>query len=536
MAEGKERKDPIGPTPQPLRVAQIYAEAIKRLHVVDIRPDPGEPIVLLTGKNRQGKSSIVEAIIMAIAGEKHVPEQAVHQGEERGEVILDFGDFFVQRVITDKGSTLSVIGKDGGNVPSPQTFLNERLGFQVQNPLEFLRLSKEKQVAHIQGLINLKPDTEEFGKRLGVPVKEKDLEDPIAAFDSSLVWLYDRRAEINSQAGALAGVLKEWHPTAEDYTRERIDLAAVLEEKAELERIAEGNKAVLQEYESHMAYRKKLEVERGGNIALIQDLKRRLASAKQDAERINAEIVEEEAAIQEYDSKISSFVPPDFSSVNEKLNSLEANNRKWEKTQEWRKTSEKHAELSRTSATLTERMQMLKEYKEQLISQANLPIEGLSFEGGSITYKGFPLSQASTAEQIAVSCAVCMASHPEIGLLTVDRGWSELDQESQDALREWAGKIGCHVVVTQVAEEPGNKGWHLVEGAVVAVNGEPAPAPEKPEIKSKKVKAKKSRGPEFLEGVEVPFTDLAPPAFMQATSPTAAPPSLTKTKKEGDPS
>jgi len=64
-----------------------------------------------------------------------------------------------------------------------------------------------------------------------------------------------------------------------------------------------------------------------------------------------------------------------------------------------------------------------------------------------------------------------MAENPQIGILTIDVGWSELDNDSQKVLRQWAEKINAQVWVTKVTEDPEEDGWHIVSGEVVAVNG-----------------------------------------------------------------
>jgi len=84
-----------------------------------------------------------------------------------------------------------------------------------------------------------------------------------------------------------------------------------------------------------------------------------------------------------------------------------------------------------------------------------------------------PLDQASTREQIEVSCAICLALHPRIGVLTIDRGWSELDESGKEVIREYARKNQTQIWVTQVREEPGQEGFHIVAGELVAVDGIP---------------------------------------------------------------
>jgi hypothetical protein len=116
-------------------------------------------------------------------------------------------------------------------------------------------------------------------------------------------------------------------------------------------------------------------------------------------------------------------------------------------------------------------MEAIKAYKLKLIEQAALPLPGISFEDGRVTYNGLPLDQASTREQIEISCAICLAQHPKIGILTIDRGWSELDNSGKQVLYEYAHKAGAQIWVTEVKEKPGQEGFHIVDGELAAVDG-----------------------------------------------------------------
>jgi len=86
---------------------------------------------------------------------------------------------------------------------------------------------------------------------------------------------------------------------------------------------------------------------------------------------------------------------------------------------------------------------------------------------------GIPLSQASTREQIEVSCGICAAENPSIGILTVDIGFAELDKSGQEALLNFAKEKGLQIWCTKVSEEPEADGFHIYEGSLVAVDGVP---------------------------------------------------------------
>jgi hypothetical protein len=55
--------------------------------------------------------------------------------------------------------------------------------------------------------------------------------------------------------------------------------------------------------------------------------------------------------------------------------------------------------------------------------------------------------------------------------MTVDVGWSELDEDGKSVLREWAKKTGAQIWVTKVSEAPEAEGFHIYDGEVIAMNG-----------------------------------------------------------------
>jgi len=569
------------PLPTPLRVVQIYAENFKKLKVVDIRPDPSDPIVLLTGKNRQGKSSLLECLWGMLLGEKHISADIIRDGTDRAEGLIDFGDYLVKRVINRKegkdGSpsggyttTLSIIGKGGFIAPSPQEFLSSRLGENVQDPIAFNRLSESEKIETLQRLITFRPDPDEFMKRSGFTgVKAEHLRDSVGAFDRAHKKLFELRKEVNAEVKRLEGVKASFTPPEGWESVEEVKVKDLFEERKALEerRTAQDDeRKKARDYQTLIIAQERRINEREFSMQdiaeQIADLQRALDVMKteQEAHRIEVtNMLNEHAAMEQHLTTLEDLTPL-FQDVDTRISTADATNKTFNAITSWKASTTSLETQRAVSQSYTDRMAALKNYKGELIEAAGMPVLGLGFDEGVVTYNGHPLSLASGAEQIHVGCAVCMASHPDIGLLTIDKAWAELDLDSQRVLREWAAKIGAHIIVTKVAEQPEENGWHLVEGEVVAVNGVPVEGrPEKPEALEDKRKkrgkggSKKKGGEEggagngktdeeeggWEEGASDPFSeemvaaslktssdnDLSSPAFLGSTD-KKTPPSL----------
>ena len=101
-----------------MRIIELRAENIKRIKAVDIRPGKGA-VVTVGGRNAQGKTSVLDAIAMAIGGEKLVPDKPVRSGAQKAFAEVDLGDYKVRRSFTAAGgTTLTVTAADGSDPAS----------------------------------------------------------------------------------------------------------------------------------------------------------------------------------------------------------------------------------------------------------------------------------------------------------------------------------------------------------------------------------------------------------------------------------
>ena len=116
---------------KPLTIVEFRAENIKRLKAVTIRPDPEQPVVVLTGRNRQGKTSVLDTIWMALGGQAAIPPKPIRAGEDQGCGRLDLGEFVVERRITEKGAYLKVTNRDGFEPKKVQSFLCHLICYSV---------------------------------------------------------------------------------------------------------------------------------------------------------------------------------------------------------------------------------------------------------------------------------------------------------------------------------------------------------------------------------------------------------------------
>jgi recombinational DNA repair ATPase RecF len=460
---------------QSLRIIEFQAKAVKALKAVSIKPGD-KSIVKLTGKNRQGKSSILDAIWMGLGGKGCIPSKPIRDGEETGEVFLDLGEFTVTRKITSNGEYLQVQNKEGFKASKPQEFLSSKLGNRARNPLEFMRLRPDEQVKALQDMVKIEVSPERFSEITGLPTKGIDFEhNPVTVLDQAYKHLFEKRTDANRKVKELEGALKSIAvqiPAGQDQTRP-VSVKELFAERQTLE----AKKAANDKQREAVA---RDEAKLSDIGKLCEDIHKerleiqaRLARLEDQWNNLHEEYQQMEGELAGKRLAVDQLVDPDFSDCDTRIAAADETNRIANLVKQHSEALTTHSETSEYSQSLSDRLTNLKLYKTELIQAAGLPVTGLGFDNGEVTYNGIPLSQASTREQIEVSCGICAAENPEIGILTVDIGFAELDRSGQEVLLNFAKEKGLQIWCTKVSEEPEADGFHIYEGSLVAVDGVP---------------------------------------------------------------
>lgn len=417
-----------------LQIVRLTAENYKRLVAVDISPTGN--IVTLSGKNAQGKSSVLDAIWAALAGgdASRATKQPIREGQDSASVTLDLGDYVVTRKWSkDDAGTLTVETPptaDGRKqkFSSPQALLDGLVGKRAFDPLAFTRQSAAEQVATLVSTVKLPFDPAEL--------------------DRERAGVFDDRADVNRTVkqleGQLAGLPK---PDADTPTAE-VSAADVI---AEFEKAREHNEAIT----SNEAWAEKLRV-------AVDSLTKQIAELTKDLESTAAKIVEAEA------DRAKLGDPVDTAAISARLSSVEQTNAAIREGLEHGKVAARLAEARKSSTALTEKLAAIDKRKADALAKVKFPVEGLGFDDSGVTFKGVPFAQASAAEQLRVSAGLAMAADPELRILQVRDG-SLLDSESMKVIEELAVERDFQVWIEAVSETD-KLGIVIEDGSVKVVN------------------------------------------------------------------
>ncbi|MBW2638406.1 MAG: AAA family ATPase, partial [Deltaproteobacteria bacterium] len=127
-------------------IIRIEAENLKRLKLVCIETN-GKPMLVIGGKNAQGKTSLLDAVWYALGGKPDVKEP-IRQGESKAHVTVETEDYIITRNFTPKGNRLEVVAKGGKHqsaIKSPQALLDKMMGDLAFDPLAFSKMDAKPQ-------------------------------------------------------------------------------------------------------------------------------------------------------------------------------------------------------------------------------------------------------------------------------------------------------------------------------------------------------------------------------------------------------
>ncbi len=417
-----------------MKIVRFDAENIKRLKAVTIEPDGH--VQVIAGRNAQGKSSVLDAIWMALggaAGSKGTT-RPIRDGEDHAAVCLDLGDIVVTRTWRGDKTTLKVESPAGAVFKSPQAMLDALVGRLSFDPLAFAQQDERTQLKSLLELVDLPLDLEEM--------------------DQQRAGLYQERVEVGRVGKQLQGQLSGIDMPAADAPAEPVDVAALLAQ--------------------HRAAREAID-DRASNIRRVDHLADSVLRCTESVEQLEAQLAEQRQRLAKHESdlvKARAAVEaatedlPDVDAIERQLATAEETNADVRRRHEREQVKTALGEQVRKYEALTEQIQQLDDTKAKAIADAEMPIDGLAFDATGVTYGGIPFKQASAAEQLRVSLAMAMAMNPKIRVIRITDG-SLLDSANMRLIEEMAVEHDFQVWVERV-DESGQVGIVIEDGQVAS--------------------------------------------------------------------
>jgi hypothetical protein len=349
---------------------------------------------------------------------------------ESAESIIETDDLIIRRVfMPDRSSKVTVTNKEGAKFAKPQDLLDKLLSSLSFDPLEFSRM---------------KPKDKEETLRtfLGIDTRRLDAEREIAYQDRTAV-----NREVKSLEAQIDGMV--YH---EGLPVEELSAAEIQESLQEAKKHNATVGAVVDAFydaKDALDALSEDEVKADAEVLRLTEL---LRAEQRKRAAIKAAIAESEADVET--KRLAALVTKriDEDEIVSKLVGVSETNRKIADNAAMESRVKELNERRAESDRLSNEIDQVDATKRELLAEAEYPIPELSIapEGG-VMLRGFPFEQASSAEQLRASMAICAAMNPNFPVAIIRDG-SLLDEDSLRAVEAWAAETGVQVWMERVGE------------------------------------------------------------------------------------
>lgn len=443
----------------------------KRIRLVDIQPNENG-LTILGGRNRQGKSSALDAIAYALGGEAFRPSNINNtESDENANIRVKLNGLVVER----KGKNAELKVTDERGMKGNQSLLNEIVSKFALDLGAFINASeKDKAKMLLQMFPELEAELDKLNRQ-NTEIKDarteinRDVKLLQARFDSMPNFLDAPAEEIRIED--LTAELQKATDAETAMARKKIDIEAIRSEierlrieftagrkkqdsmNAELENFDACAKAEADELEKEFIRRRnemknrqdtekrKLQDELCRTVGRIQDIEHAGISAKSNLDRMEAEIASDPNLAEQKADILARIQKTNQTNGHVRTNA------------ERRKVYSEIEARKKESAEKTEVLDAIAQKRAELLKNANLPLPELSINDESeLLYNGQKWDCMSDSERLKVATAICMGTKPGCGFVLID-GLETMDSETLAEFGDWLAKRNMQGIGTIVGNE-----------------------------------------------------------------------------------
>lgn len=423
------------------KILKLTSENFVKIKFAEITPTSN--VVVISGKNGNGKSSLLNTIPSTLGGidSKSYPEP-IHNGAEyaKNTILLGVYNNLIPSQIeeyctvtrnwtSNDKSYLKIEAKDGTKFKNPQQLLDKIIGDLTFEPLEFCNLEPKKQVEILMNLVGLR--------------------EPLFNLDIEKKKIYNERTDINKEVETLKIQLKNYNDIDTNLPDTEIDTNDLINELNRANGIIRENQSARNELMNVESVVNSAENEIARLTRRITDLQQQIAKNQNTRNLLMEKIVDD----------------PDTKEITNRIAGCNETNNRINKSREYRVKKDEYNTKVSAAEYCTERLKELEEEKIELLKKANFPIDGLGFNDDGILFNGIPFIQCSSAEKLKVSMSVAMALNPQLRVIRIMNG-NLLDKDSKKYVKQVAEERDFQVWIEEVANEKGTVGFYIEDGEI----------------------------------------------------------------------
>lgn len=417
-----------------MKINKLEIENVKRVKAVKIEPT-ANGLTVIGGKNKQGKTSVLDSIAWALGGEKYRPSEAQRTGSvipPSLKIVMDNG-LIVER--KGKNSDLKVIDPDGNK--SGQQLLNE---FVEQLALDLPKFMQSTSKEKANTLLQI----------IGVGDKLFELEKQENEF-------YNRRRTIGQIADQKKKFAKEmvYYP---DAPKEPVSASELIRQQQD---ILARNGENQRKRDNALS----LHVERNRLADKVNSLKEEIERYQQELERYQKQLIKVDMDMTTAYKTSEQLQDESTEELENNIANIETINRKVRTNLDKDKAETDALDYDSQYNTLTTQIDNIRQSKTDLLNKADLPLPGLSVVDGELTYNGFKWDNMSGSDQLKVSTAIVRGLNPKCGFILLDK-LEQMDLDTLKEFGEWLEQEGLQAIATRVST--GDECSIIIEDGYVA--------------------------------------------------------------------
>ena len=402
-----------------VKIVTFEAENVKRVKCVQMAPSENG-LTIIGGKNKNGKTSVLDAITYALGGEKCRPKNFTREGSAvPGKIRIELSNgLIVER--SGKYAALKVTDPSGQK--AGQKLLNEFIEPLALNLPKFMNATDKEKSETLLQIIGVGDELARLDKEESVAYGERTLIGRDADKKSKLAEALEYYADAPEELVSATELIREQQ--------------AILARNGENQRKRERVKEIT--FEKHRIYDEAQRLEQQ-----IADLQARLEERRKAYEKVSEDeaIAMKDAA--ELHDENTAEIEASIANIEEINRRVRANNTKAIAVDE-------AEQLRHEYESMTAKIESIRDARKALLDGADLPLEGLGVTDGALTYNGQAWSDMSGAEQLIVSTAIVRKLNPECGFVLMDK-LEQMDMDTLRAFGAWLEKEGLQVIATRVS-------------------------------------------------------------------------------------
>ena len=447
--------------------------------------------VELTGTNGAGKSSVLDAIRLALTNNSK-RKYIVKNGETEGRVLvkLDDGTTIDRKKRTDKSDYKSIKDENGNEINSPETFLKDIFTPLQLEPVEFLSMSEKEQNRILLNLIEFNKDKKEF-------IQEKFGEIPSwVNYDDSILEIlnqlqskegqyYQNREDINRQIRNGIAIINDIaKDIPEGYDAEKWRNFTLSDKYEELNKDKEYNAKIDKSIAYKEDYNNKIkQIETIENNTLLQiekdkseeknkittemqELKNRIELLQKDLENIDvkyektiaetkSETIAEKAKLDENIKVANEWANKEKINTEMLENELKIAEEMKGHLNEYDRMKEMQKKVDNfniISETLTNKIELARTLPGEILKEANIPVKNLTVENGVPLVNGIPVNGLSEGEKLDLCIDITLAKETNLKLILID-GIEKMSKTNKERIYDKCRKAGIQIISTRTTDD-----------------------------------------------------------------------------------